>query len=44
MYGPNADELFGAVEPVLRQSPLVRGGHAVVRYGEPGAREVRMNF
>jgi hypothetical protein len=44
MYGPNADELFAAVEPVLRASPLVKGGYAVVRYGPPGAREVRTSF
>lgn len=44
MYGSDADELFAAVEPVLRESPVVKGGYAVVRYGQPGAREVRTDF
>jgi hypothetical protein len=44
MYGPSADRLFQAVEPVLRASPSSRGGYAVKRYGEPGAREVRVEL
>ena len=34
MYGPDADRLFEAVEPVLRAAPLARGGFAIKRYGE----------
>jgi hypothetical protein len=47
MYGPDADALFAVVEPILRASPLSRGGHAIKRYGEAGdenAREVRVDF
>lgn len=47
MYGPDADALFAAVEPLLRASPLTAGGHAVKRYGEVGdanARELRVQF
>ena len=33
MYGPNADRLYAAIEPVLAQSSLVRGGFVVKRYG-----------
>jgi hypothetical protein len=43
MYGPDADALFAAVEPVLRRSPLAHGGHVIKRYGaanESGAKEV----
>lgn len=35
MYGPNADELFAAVEPVLASSPLMQGARATIRYGPP---------
>ena len=44
MYGPDADRLFGVVEPLLRASPLTRGGYAVKRYGAAGsgAREERV--
>jgi hypothetical protein len=34
MYGPDADRLFEAVEPVLKATPLARGGFAIKRYGE----------
>ena len=47
MYGPNADALFQAVEPILRDSPLSFGGHAIKRYGEASdadAKEVRVDF
>ncbi len=47
MYGPNADQLFAAVEPILRQSPLTTGAHAIKRYGPAtaaDAREVRVEF
>ncbi len=33
MYGPNADALFAAVEPILRKSPLAANGRVVKRYG-----------
>jgi hypothetical protein len=39
MYGPDADRLFAAIEPVLVGVPLPPGCVAVKRYGEPGARE-----
>jgi hypothetical protein len=43
MYGPDADALCAAVSPILRNSPLARGGTIVRRYGPPGdgTREVR---
>jgi len=34
MYGPDADRLFAAIEPILRDSPMAKGGFAIKRYGE----------
>lgn len=45
MYGPDADRLFAAIEPLLESCPLASGGYAVKRYGgagDPDAREVRV--
>jgi hypothetical protein len=33
MYGPDAQKLFGVVEPVLRSSPMVKGGWVIKRFG-----------
>jgi hypothetical protein len=43
MYGPDADALYAAVAPILRNSLLARTGIVVRRYGPPedGTREVR---
>ncbi len=45
MYGPDADRLFAAIEPLLKSCPLASDGYAIKRYGEagdPDAREVRV--
>lgn len=34
MYGPDADRLFGVVEPILKSVPLSHGGFAIKRYGD----------
>jgi hypothetical protein len=47
MYGPDADRLFAAVEPILRGSRLTVGAHAIKRYGPAGdssAQKVRVEF
>jgi hypothetical protein len=44
MYGPDAERLFAAVEPALRQSGFARGGYAIKRFGTPGSREVRVDL
>ncbi len=47
MYGPDADQLFETVEPIIKASPLSRGGFAIKRYGEAGdkiAVETRVNL
>jgi hypothetical protein len=35
LYGPDADALYAAIEPVLRSSAVTQGGHATLRYGGP---------
>jgi hypothetical protein len=35
LYGPDADALYSAIEPVLRASPVTQGGNATLRYGSP---------
>jgi hypothetical protein len=42
LYGPDAERLFAAIEPVLRAYPLCRGARVEVRAGGPEtlAREV----
>ena len=42
LYGPDADELFDAIEPLLLQQNWPRDVVAVKRYGAPGAAEVRV--
>jgi hypothetical protein len=47
MYGPDADRLFGVVEPILKAAPLARGGIAIKRYGDakdPNAVEARVDL
>jgi len=39
-YGPSADKLYAAIEPILRSSVYAKGARVVVRYGKPGARQV----
>jgi hypothetical protein len=44
MYGPDADALWGVVEPVLLDADLGSGSYAVLRYGPPGARESQIDL
>jgi hypothetical protein len=47
MYSPDADRLFGVIEPLLKAAPEAAGGYAVKRYGEAHdatAREVRVTW
>ncbi|QDL91471.1 hypothetical protein FDP22_06545 [Paroceanicella profunda] len=41
LYGPDADRLFAAVEPMLRAEPLVQGCRAVKCHGDPAHPEGR---
>lgn len=44
LYGPDAEKLFAAIEPVLKGYPLCQGARVVIRQGPPGApqRELRL--
>jgi hypothetical protein len=44
MYGPDAERLYGGIEPVLRDYPLCRNARVVIRRGDHGApeRELRL--
>jgi hypothetical protein len=42
MYGPDGEALWAIVEPVLRTAALAPGSYAVIRFGEPGARQRRV--
>jgi hypothetical protein len=44
MYGRDADELFAAIEPILREYPLCQGGRVVIRKGEPGSPETEVKL
>ena len=37
MYGPDAEQLFAGIEPILRGYPLCKGAKIVIRKGGPGA-------
>jgi hypothetical protein len=46
-YGPDADALFEAMEPVLAELPPLPGSYALKRYGaadDPQAQEVRVEL
>ena len=44
MYGPDAERLFEAIEPLLRGSVVCQGARVLIRRGGPGAeqREVKL--
>lgn len=44
LYGPDADDLFDAVKPLLTRQPWTGEVAVVKRYGEPGAAEVRVSL
>jgi len=44
MYGPDADRLFSAIEPILRRSPLASRALVKLRYGGPGERDRKIPF
>jgi hypothetical protein len=44
MYGPNAKKLFKAIEPIVRRSPLTKGGVVRLRFGPPGSREEQIKL
>jgi hypothetical protein len=43
-YGPDADQLWDAVAPVLEKHPFPKGSHAIRAYGPPGSRSERVDL
>ena len=41
MYGPDGDRLFKVIEPLLKETPFMKGAKVKIRYGRPtdGVRE-----
>ena len=37
MYGPNAEELFKAVKPILEETDFTKNAVAYLRFGNPGS-------
>ena len=44
LYGPDADRLWRIVQRHFQGSAIHRGSYARKRYGEPGAREIRVEL
>ncbi|TGQ17163.1 MULTISPECIES: hypothetical protein [unclassified Mesorhizobium] len=47
LYGPDAEKLFIAIEPVLKSSSAAVGGYVIKRFGaatDPNAKEVRVSW
>jgi hypothetical protein len=43
-YGPDAERLYGAMEPVLRDYPLCRNARIVIRKGPPGSPQTEIHL
>ena len=43
-YGPDADRLYGVVEPVLRAYPLCRNARIIIRKGGPGSPQTEVHL
>jgi hypothetical protein len=43
-YGPKADAIYAAIEPVLRASKLSAGALVIIRYGKPGAKQTEVRL
>lgn len=44
LYGPDADALLLVVVEALKNAPVPSGTYVMKRYGEPGAREERIEL
>jgi hypothetical protein len=47
VYGPDADRLYGVIEPLLEAAPVAAGGYAIKRYGkadDPTSPEIRVTW
>jgi hypothetical protein len=43
-YGPDADRLYRAMEPVLKEYPLSRNARIVIRKGGPGSPQTEVHL
>ncbi len=43
-YGPDADRLFRAMEPILKSYPLCRHARVVIRHGGPGSPQTELKL
>ena len=43
-YGPDANKLFAAMEPVLRAYPLCKNARVVIRQGAPGSAQTEITL
>ena len=43
-YGPDAGRLFQAVEPILKEYPMCRNAHVVLRQGGPGSPQTEVQM
>jgi hypothetical protein len=43
-YGPNAEELYAAMEPVLSSHPLCSDARVVLRKGPPGSPQTQLHL
>jgi len=44
VFGPSADRILETIEPILKDFPARPGSFVIKRYGEPEAREVRVEI
>lgn len=44
MYGPDADRLFEAISPILKDWQALKGGYVVKRFGPPGSKSAKIEF
>jgi hypothetical protein len=43
-YGPDADELYAAMESTLKSYPLCKNARVIVRKGGPGSPQTELHF
>lgn len=44
LYGPDADELYRAIEPILKNTDFLHGAEVIRHYGPPGAARETTNI
>ncbi len=44
MYGRDANQLFAAISPILKNWEALKGGYVIRRFGPPGSRSDKTEF